>query len=628
MTSIDNASIDEFLANELLRLCPEASDQAKTAVKLLALASLESERAGSTRLPLDEDRRELERQLGILGATDNVGLVRSYAATLQQEIPPELANVFGKAGERKPLLIADGCLYQERGFVLESVFVEALRPRFDEMPIAPSAELREAIDAVRGISTLSEEQARGVERALCSRFALITGGPGTGKTALTVSLLRVLARRGVSTEDIALSAPTGRAAQRMVDAISRTLRTASPTNMHDEALLASLPVPSTLHRLLEYSPHSRKFQRHERNPIPAKVVIVDEGSMIDLMLATRLVRSLRTDAQLVVLGDAEQLPSVETGSVFRDLVRAAEGQRGMPHLTRLTKSYRMDVADSNGKTLFEFSARVLAGDSKNVRASAQERSHTSEVEFAGVERVSPAHANTIVDRFFDEILVPAHAPVGPIDDVLQENELGELNPSDEARVRSLIEHYDQARVLTATRTDGNEMSSRRVNARLHLRFVERFFDEQIDDAELSDLRPGEPVMMQRNDYVRGLFNGDQGAVFRVLGVGAEEPHLACIFATSAGLVAVPLASVRHDIELSYASTVHKAQGSEFQRVLFLVPQKALPILTRDLVYTAVTRARTSVVLVADPESLARAVENRIERFSGIEGRLLATISPL
>lgn len=628
MSAHENASIDEFLAGELLRLCPNASERARKVVRLLTLASMASDRAGSTRLPLQREVRELERQLEGLEATSEIGLVREFVETIQAAIPSELSNVFGRVGERKPFVVVDGCLYQERSFALESKFVEALRPRFVESPKSELADVGRAIDAVRATPELSDEQARGIERALASRFALITGGPGTGKTALTVALLRVLVRLGIPTDDVALAAPTGRAAQRMVDAISRTLRAMPLHSDADQSLLASLPVPSTLHRLLDYSPYSQRFLRHERNPIPAKVVIVDEGSMIDLMLATRLIRSLREDSQLILLGDAQQLPSVETGSVFRDLVRAAEGQRGLPHVTRLTKSYRMDLADQNGKAIFEFSARVLAGDSKGVLQLAPERDRASGLEFAAAERISPSAADEAVDRFFDDVQIPSAEMLSSVAEVVQLNDVGSLRAEDVLRVRALLDHYDTARVLTATRTEGNAMSSRRVNARLHERYVERVFKEQLLDTGLEDLRPGEPVMMQRNDYARGLFNGDQGAVLRVLAHGADSPHLACIFATSAGLVAVPLSAVQHDVELAFATTVHKAQGSEFQHVLFLVPQRGMPILTRDLVYTAVTRARTSVALVADPESLARTVENRIERFSGVADRLLATISPL
>lgn len=611
--------VDAFFANELVRLCGEASAADLRAVYWLARASLESDRTGSTRLPLDEDADDsiLEKHLTSLGASGpEIADVRALADRARVKIPTFLEPVLGVRGERKPLLLIDDCLYQERVFTLEDKFVASLRDRFGSVDVAPSAEMRAAIDELKSSASLSSEQERGLEKALTSRFTLITGGPGTGKTALAVSILRALARLNVPMSDVAVAAPTGRAAQRMVDAMARALTGLSSPAPADVALLAALPPASTLHRLLDYAPKTERFLRHERNPIPASYVLVDEGSMIDLVLATRLVRSLRTDAHLILLGDAQQLPSVETGAVFRDLVRAAEAQKGLPHLVRLTKSYRMDIANESGKHVFDFAARVLVGDKAKALSHAVVRNTAHELQWKGVERAPVGEAAAVADRFFDEHLVPPADLDAFVQRTLLLDASGSLNADDATRVRELLLHHDRARILTATRTEGNELSAARLNKRLHMRMKARVHDEDNDS-----LRPGEPVMMQRNDYRRGLFNGDQGVALRALAFGASDPTDMCAFSTSAGFVVVPLASLESDISLSYATTVHKAQGSEFDHVLFLLPNTNLPILTRDLLYTAVTRARTSVTLVADPESLARTVECRAERFSGVADRL-------
>ncbi|MBK8171014.1 MAG: exodeoxyribonuclease V subunit alpha [Sandaracinaceae bacterium] len=615
--------VDAFFAGELVRLCPAASSAQKRTLHLLVQASLASDRSGSTRLPLSGEASILEDHVRALGASgDEIASVREFADSLVQHIALPFARVFGTAADRKPLLVVDDCLYHERVYVLESAFVAALRDRFNTKSVAPMAALADAISSIEKSTALSSEQKRGVERALTSPFTLITGGPGTGKTALAVSILRALARLRVPMTDVAVAAPTGRAAQRMVDAMSRSLRALPSPQESDALLLASLPAPSTLHRLLEYSQRAERFQRHERNPIPAKYVIVDEGSMIDLVLATRLVRSLRSDAHLILLGDAQQLPSVETGAVFRDLVRAAEGQQGLPHLIRLTKSYRMDLASESGKHVFDFAAHVLLGDVERAVTHAHTRKRAAEIGWQGVEHIAVAEAAHAVDRFFDEHLALPSSLAERASHTFLLDRSGELRANDAENVRSLLTHYDSARVLTATRAEGNELSAARVNRRLHARALAAAGSRLSDAGDEVELQRGQPVMMQRNDYARGLFNGDQGVVLRVLAHGFSEPHDACVFATSSGLIASPLDSIKNDIALSYATTVHKAQGSEFDRVLVLLPNANLPILTRDLLYTAVTRARTSVVLVADPESLARTVSRRTERFSGVAERLL------
>lgn len=611
--------VDEFFASELARLCTDATPAQQRAAHWLVRASLESDRMGSTRLPLDEDGEQavLEAHLARVGASPNeIADVRALVDVARRKIPAALAPLLGARGDRKPLLFVDDCLYQERVLTLEDKLVATLRARFAEEGVSPTEGMLTAIHELKSGTNLSAEQERGIEKALTTRFTLITGGPGTGKTALAVSILRVLSRLEVPMSDVAVAAPTGRAAQRMVDAMSRALMNLTNPSRHDAGLLAALPPPSTLHRLLDYTPRTERFQKHERNPISAKYVLVDEGSMIDLVLATRLVRSLREDAHLILLGDAQQLPSVETGAVFRDLVRAAEAQKGLPHLVRLTKSYRMDVANESGKHVFDFAARVLVGDKARTVSHAVLRESAHALEWKGVERVETQHAATVVDRFFDDHLVPSSTLNHFLLQTLLLDSSGALTANDATQVRELLQQHDRARILTATRSEGNELSSARLNKRLHARMKARVHDD-----EEESLRAGEPVMMQHNDYTRGLFNGDQGVILNALPYGTSEPQRVCAFSTSSGIVVVPLASIANDISLSYATTVHKAQGSEFDHVLFLLPNTGLPILTRDLLYTAVTRARTSVTLVADPESLARTVESRTERFSGVADRL-------
>jgi exodeoxyribonuclease V alpha subunit len=426
-----------------------------------------------------------------------------------------------------------------------------------------------------------------------------------------VALLRALAWTGIHMEAIAIAAPTGKAAQRLQEAIAGGLAAAA-RDMADATLSTIAPEPQTLHRLLGWSPSSGRFARHENDPLPHRVVIVDEASMIDLAAMDRLLRALREDARLVLLGDADQLPSVEAGAVFRDLCAALGAER-------LSVNLRV-ASDASARRIVGAAQAVNAGKMDARFAEAVTTRHAvEELTFEGVEHLAAPWAEVgeaMLDRWWRTRVASLDDFAGRLARTFCLRD-GELEPDDEAELRALFEHYGRARLLCATRVRGFATGAEAINDALLTRLRGGSRARRWRSVELA---PGTPVLFERNDYERRLFNGDQGLVVRVDAGDAAGARPTAVFPRRGRFVAFPVDALS-DLVPAFAMTVHKAQGSEFDHVGLVLPEADMPLLTRELLYTAMTRARRSVALVGETDLLARAVSRAIERHSGVAERL-------
>ncbi|RYE83057.1 MAG: exodeoxyribonuclease V subunit alpha, partial [Myxococcales bacterium] len=300
-----------YLAWEVVRCAPGLSGEEERALFLLVLASIVNLHQGSTRLPV-------RGPLGVALATLLTKLDGEWARPVIERLLDDrrLEPVLGRPGDYRPLLLEGDHLYHQRTLHFEDQLAAALARRLGAPELDVNLRhVQRALDEVAG-DRLSAEQRYAVLTAVCSPLAVVSGGPGTGKTSIVVAILRVLARLGVPMSGVALAAPTGKAAHRMKESVLAGLALVPAPDAHDEDV-AAVPEPRTLHRLLGYSPDADRFKYHEHNRLPDTVVVVDEGSMVDLYLMNQLVHAVRDDARLILLGDAEQLPSVEAGAVFR-----------------------------------------------------------------------------------------------------------------------------------------------------------------------------------------------------------------------------------------------------------------------------------------------------------------------
>jgi exodeoxyribonuclease V alpha subunit len=597
-----------YLGWEIARCARQLEGNERRAAEVLAAACVAAMRAGSTRVPTDA---RLRAALAAVGAEEMLADARALLERARAG-DPAVAAVVGRAGDRTPMVVEGEWLYSERMRVLEERFcarVRAVRARPTTHDAKAVGRVLKAV--ADGPPPLTDEQKRAVRKALTSPLALITGGPGTGKTTIVVALLRALAWTGIPMEAIAIAAPTGKAAQRLQEAIAGGL-VAAARDMADVTLSSTAPEPQTLHRLLGWSPSSGRFARHENDPLPHRVVIVDEASMIDLAAMDRLLRALRQDARLVLLGDADQLPSVEAGAVFRDLCAALGAER-------LSVNLRV-ARDASARRIVDAAQAVNAGkmDARFAEAVTTRRA-VEELTFEGVEHLAAPWAEVgeaLLDRWWRVRVASLEGFEERLARTFRMRD-GALEEDDEAELRALFEHYGRARLLCATRVRGFATGAEAINDALlaHLRGGAR--PRRWRSVELA---PGTPVLFERNDYERRLFNGDQGLVVRIDAGDAAGARPTAVFPRRGRFVSFPVDALT-DLVPAFAMTVHKAQGSEFDHVALVLPEVDMPLLTRELLYTAMTRARRSVALVGERDLLARAVSRAIERHSGVAERL-------
>jgi exodeoxyribonuclease V alpha subunit len=390
---------------------------------------------------------------------------------------------------------------------------------------------------------LTEKQREAVQMAYNSKVSILTGGPGTGKSTSIRALLMVLRKRRI---EVALAAPTGRAAKRLTEATGAVGFQAK-----------------TLHRLLEYAPHENIYQRNEENPLPYQFVIIDEVSMIDILLFYHLLKALPSDAHLLLVGDADQLPSVGPGNVLRDLVRS--GAIPTVVLTELFRQARESQIVVNAH-------RINAGQMPSLKREAKG-------DFFFVVEEDPIRAQHLVLDFVQR-RIPKHYHLNPMSDiqVISPMYRGPLG------VNSLNEEL-QARLNP--------------NALVSLEWGGR------------TLRLGDKVMQVRNNYDKGVFNGDVGWI---RAINKENATVKVEFLEEAGPLLVSYDFNELDeIVLAYAVTVHKSQGSEYPAIVLALVNQHYMLLQRNLLYTAITRAKRLCVIVGQPRALDVAVRNnRVE----------------
>ncbi len=422
----------------------------------------------------------------------------------------------------------------------------------------PSPEEVSAAAAEAGIE-LSPEQRDAVSEALCRGVLIITGGPGTGKTTIINSLLRLCRARGL---DVILTAPTGRAARRMTEATGHEAR--------------------TIHRTLEvgFSPTGGlEFQRNEDNPLEADLVVVDEASMVDLVLMHHLLRAVRPPTRLVLVGDVDQLPAVGPGAVLRDLIGS-----GVLPVVRLTRIFRQA-----GESLIVLNAhRINRGEMPVL--------NEKDRDFFFIEQSDPAEILETVVSLCSRRLPQRLVEMGMSPDPLADIQV--ITPMRRTLIGVDNLNLELQKVLNPPRWGKAEIS---VGGRI--------------------LRTGDKVMQIRNNYTKEVSNGDIGII---RAVDRETGQVAVAFPGELGPRDVIYEGEELDeLVLSYATTVHKSQGSEYPVVVMPVSTQHYVMLQRHLLYTAVTRAKKLVVLVGTKKALAIAVRNnRVEaRFSRLAQRL-------
>jgi exodeoxyribonuclease V alpha subunit len=474
-----------------------------------------------------------------------------------------LVAVGEEAGDR-PLRLVGSELYLDRYWREERQVAADLAA----LGAQPSTDIREDVlaDGLARVVGDDERQRLAAETAVRRRFAVVAGGPGTGKTTTVARILALLLEQGDPL--IALAAPTGKAAARLVEAVHEE---AARMDV-DEAVRARLLAldASTLHRLLGWRPgaHSR-FRHHRGNRLPHDVVIVDETSMVPLSLMARLVEAVRADARLILVGDPGQLTSIEAGAVLGDIVGPADPERGIVVLER---EHRF------GSAIARLAQAVRGGDADAVLDA-----------LAGVQWLADPEALAPVR---DGVVACARAVTAA------------ARANDGAAAIAALGSF---RVLCGHRRGPYGVSA-------WTALVESWLADAIDGfGSGGEWYVGRPLLVTENDYALGLYNGDTGVVLAD-GAAAFERQGRLLAVSPTRLAAV---------ETVYAMTVHKSQGSQFDTAAVVLPDAPSPLLTRELLYTAVTRARRELIVVAGEDAIRAAVARPVARASGLGRRLWA-----
>ncbi len=546
------------------------------------------------------------------------------------------------AARQCPLVLAGQRLYLRRYWAYERRIDRALRRRLAQTGGAP-ADLPARLAQLFPKQTEVPVDWQKLACALATRgaFSIVTGGPGTGKTTTVVRLLALLQAPAVQHDKplrIRLAAPTGKAAARLTESISAQVASLDI----DPAVRARIPVDvTTVHRLLGSRPGTRHFRHHAGNLLPLDVLVVDEASMIDLEMMANLLDALPAHARLVLLGDKDQLASVEAGAVLGDLCRDAEAGRYSPE----TRAWLEEVGDErlDGSELLEGDARSypLAQQVVMLRYSRRFGESSGIGQLARqVNRQAPEQARALLqrgqfqdifavalkgeqDRALEKLLLSGHGANGPkgyrhylglIHSQRPAPTLDLQAPQWALWARAVLNAFDEFQLLCAVRKGPWGVE------RLNQRATQALFAAGLIESD-QHWYEGRPVLMTRNDYGLGLMNGDIGIALRLpQAPGSQTLVLRVAFARNDGEggIRFVLPSRLNDVETVYAMTVHKSQGSEFAHTALILPDALNPVLTKELIYTGITRAKNWFTLIEPRKGVfEEAVKRRVKRLSGL-----------
>ncbi|ATL49170.1 exodeoxyribonuclease V subunit alpha [Chitinophaga caeni] len=509
----------------------------------------------------------------------------------------------------QPFIVDKGKLYLQRYFKYEQQVYRKLKSIIhheQQLRAQRTQELSALRDFIRQLfppnnPVLSIDwQLIAALTAVLNNFTIITGGPGTGKTTTVAKLLAILYTLNPGLK-VALAAPTGKAAARMAESLRKNPASGLPRVAEKFQEL----VPSTIHRLLRSIHGSPYFKYNAENPLPYDVIIVDESSMIDVALFSKLLDAVGAGSRLIMLGDKNQLASVEAGSMFGDICQSLPG---------------INTFDDAMKGFLEqFTAASLpltaATGDQNLLFQ-----HIIELQFShrfkdtsGIGRLSKAIINNdpaVIEAFTGQADPGVLFDTGSDKKIFNEFIDGYRGFIQTPGIHGALSKLNQLRVLVAVREGDqglyqvNQAIEDYLSAEKLLHIHQVFYENR-------------PIMLTKNYYEHGLFNGDTGIIR-----SDEEGTMKAWFDDGNGGLISVLPGYLSDSETAFAMTIHKSQGSEFNKVLVLVPaREETPILTRELLYTAVSRAKQQVVLQGSMKNILMAASRKVERASGIARRL-------
>lgn len=512
----------------------------------------------------------------------------------------------------QPFVLWENRLYMQRYFHYESLVFDKIK-QFIFLGKADREALRSRLIVLKPhlqrlfpVDTLDKPdwQMIAAIAALFNRFTIITGGPGTGKTTTVAKILSLLLEDNPSLK-VALAAPTGKAAARMAESLKETANNPDLGLTSEIQQLFTTLEPSTIHRLLGARPDNIYFRHNAQLPIPHDLVIVDESSMIDVAMFAKLLDAIRPEAKVIFLGDKDQLASVEAGSLFGDLCTAQKS----------LNTFRADQATFINKELLNYGKTpipdVLIQENDHLLAEhIVELQHSYRFTAGGnIGVISDAiiHNKTeVLTRFIqhntEDIRIDTEYSEAKLLDFASQYQ----SYIEEPNIREALKKLNNFRVLCAVREGPQGLYHTNSQIEKHLQqkgllsLTQTYYENR-------------PIIVTSNNYELGLFNGDIGLVRK-----DENNRLRVWFETADGELRNVLPAFIQSAETVFAMTIHKSQGSEFDHILVRLPEyEANRLLTRELLYTGVTRAKKTVIIQASEAVMLSTCENRVKRGSGI-----------
>ncbi|MDL2321077.1 exodeoxyribonuclease V subunit alpha [Desulfosarcina sp. OttesenSCG-928-B08] len=629
---LDLSGLDQMIMMDLMAFAPDPADSGLFAVLRLMMAALEE---GSLCLSLGPEN--LNARMAAAGVAESRDLVSGFLQRLDsgaydalvERDPAPFAVISGKTF--KPLVVdqttGQKLFYFQKFYFHERRLATCLN-RFLSMEAPPaitgSADPHALIDALYSdplgvrktpggpLITRDPHQVEAILSALKAPLLVVSGGPGTGKTTLLANILRALSRCGADPSRMRLAAPTGRAAKRMTESLSRSLSTILHPDPVDLAL-ARL-TGSTLHTLLRYSRRYGGFFHHAERPLAADVIVVDEVSMVDGVMMDRFFQAVDpARTQVILLGDKDQLPSVEAGAVLSDLGSTADAAHQpdagpRPCFVTLKTVYRSEGG------LVELARQINAGH--HVALQATDFEAALKMDSGNWAFVPAGDLHGLEDNLTrwiscqygppEEKDKPDATYVGLARSSASVSSSASSQEVQET-IKNLFRLAGRCRILTVLRE--GPFGARQINA-----FISAVLRKHLDPAAAPEslLFSGGLIMVTRNDYARGLFNGDVGVVLK----SADGGYAA--YFDQGDAVSVFPASTLPAWEPAFAMTVHKSQGSEFDDTWLILPDDpGHRLLTREIIYTAATRAARRLILYGTPEVLHAALQRKIDRQTGL-----------
>lgn len=514
----------------------------------------------------------------------------------------------GTPGEYKPLILdTSDRLYLHKFWYYEhSLATKLIQKSSEKIKDCDEQLLKDGLDRLFNTAEQPDWQQVAAATSIFNKLSIISGGPGTGKTSTVVRILALVLEQYQQRDknlNIVLAAPTGKAAARLKDSIVNAKEELNVS----EAIRSAIPEKAqTVHQLLGARRYSSQFRYNADNPVPYDLIIVDEASMVDQALMSKLTEALLDDARLILLGDKDQLASVEAGSVLGDIcdrdvnqfstenaARLAVLSLNLPdkfltdsdcllidNITLLTKSYRFESKSGIAK-LSKYVNSGEADRALDILANSQYKD-ISLHQIESIEGIKQIYEQKLIDYFNDIV------------------------NADSAHIA--LKKFNRFRILAAHR-----------KGPLGIRHLNQLAETILQQRELipkyAQWYPGKPVIINVNDYTLELFNGDIGVCL------PDEQGEMKVYFEDDGEVRGFAHSRLPDHNKAYTLTVHKSQGSEFDEVMLVLPDRVSKVLSRELIYTALTRARSKISIVGKETILRAGIKKSIRRSSGLRDYL-------